>query len=130
MYSRQVLARFQDMTHVGELGDADAYVRVENPACGDVLQLALKVQDGRIIAAKFRARGCVAAIACGSQLTGMIQDRTLTEARTLRRDELVKALGGLPQASIHASHLALEALVAALQQLSTVNVRHDAKIEK
>jgi len=127
MYSSQVLAHFQNMTHVGELHDANSCVRMENPACGDVLQLALKVQGGRIIAAKFRARGCVAAIACGSQLTEMILNRTLDEARMLRADELVKALGGLPNASIHASHLALDALTAALRNLFPVAQKREAK---
>jgi nitrogen fixation NifU-like protein len=117
MYSRQVLEQFQNTKNVGELENADAYVRLDNPACGDILQLALKTRNGRISDARFRARGCVCAIACGAQLTEMVLNRTLPEARALRREDLVEQLGGLPPASGHAAVLAVEALQAALKQL-------------
>ncbi len=117
MYSRQVLDHFQNTRNVGDLPDADAYVRVENPACGDVLHLALKLAGGRIAQARFRARGCVCAIACASQLTEMILDKTPAEARSLGREQLLTALGGLPPASEHAAALAMDALAQALHQL-------------
>ncbi len=117
MYSRRVLQQFQNTRNAGELPDADAYAQVHNPACGDVLHLAVKVAHGRISEAKFRARGCVSAIACASQLTDMLQDKTLAEARTLRREDIVNALGGLPETSIHASHLAMDALAQILREL-------------
>lgn len=116
MYSRRVLEQFQNMAHAGNLPDADVRVKLENPACGDVLELTMKIESGRIVAAKFRARGCVAAIACASQLTEMILNRTLAEARSLHREQLLEALDGLPEASMHASHLALDALAAALKE--------------
>jgi 8-oxo-dGTP diphosphatase len=115
MYSRQVLNQFQNTRHVGDLSNADAYVRVDNPACGDILQLAIKVAQGRIAEAKFRARGCVAAIACAAQLVEMIVGKTLEDARGLQREALVEALGGLPDTSMHASHLAMDALTAAFK---------------
>ncbi|MFB3812681.1 MAG: iron-sulfur cluster assembly scaffold protein [Terriglobales bacterium] len=118
MYSRQVLEHFQNTRNVGELPDADAYVRVDNPACGDVLQLSIKLKRGRISEAKFRARGCVCAIACGSQLTEMIGDLTPAQAQSLRCEDLVKALGGLPDTSMHAAALAMEALTLALRQIA------------
>ncbi len=117
MYSRKVLEHFQNTRNVGELPDADAYARVDNPACGDVLHLALKLAAGRIAQARFRARGCVCAIACASQLTEMIVDTTPAQARALRREQLVEALGGLPPASLHAAALAMDALAQALCQL-------------
>lgn len=117
MYSRQVLEHFQSTENVGDLEDADAYVRQDNPACGDILQLALKVEAGRITVARFRARGCVCAIACGSKITEMILGKTFAEARALKREELTQQLGGLPPASGHAAVLAIDALTAALKQL-------------
>jgi NifU-like protein involved in Fe-S cluster formation len=77
--------------------------------------LAIKVEEERITQAKFRSRGCVAAIACASQLTEMISGRTIAEVRGFRREQLVEALGGLPEASVHASHLAMDALTAVLK---------------
>jgi nitrogen fixation NifU-like protein len=118
MYSPRVLAQFQNEKFAGELPDADVYVQVDNPACGDILRLALKADDERISDARFRARGCVAAIACASQLCELLVGRSVVEARGLRREEVVAALGGLPEASVHASHLAVDALKAALRDLT------------
>jgi nitrogen fixation NifU-like protein len=117
MYSHQVLEQFQNPRHAGELPHADANVCVDNPACGDILQLAIKVRDGCVADARFRARGCVASIACGAQLVDMILGKSLAEVRGFRHDLLVEALGGLPETSMHASHLAVDALAAALKAL-------------
>jgi nitrogen fixation NifU-like protein len=117
MYSAQVLDHFEHPRNVGELENATSSAQVENPACGDVMQLSLRITDGRIEEIRYRAKGCVPAIACGSALTEMVAGRTLADARKLRRIELVLALGGLPTASLHASHLAIDVLAKALNQV-------------
>jgi nitrogen fixation NifU-like protein len=117
MYSAQVLDHFEHPRNVGELTDASAIAQVENPACGDVMKLWLRIEGDRIVDVRFRAKGCVPAIACGSAVTEMIKGRTIHEARALRRVQLVMKLGGLPSASLHASHLAIDTLAAALNQL-------------
>lgn len=117
MYSPQVLDHFEHPRNVGEVERADAVAEVENPACGDVMRLSLKLHQGRVAEARYRAKGCVTAIACGSRLTELLEGRTLEEARRLRREELVESLGGLSQETMHASHLAMDALAAALRQL-------------
>ena len=117
MHSAQVLDHFEHPRNVGELTDASAIAQVENPACGDVLKLWLRVEGDRIVDVRFRAKGCVPAIACGSALTEMIAGRTINEARGVRRIELVLKLGGLPRASLHTSHLAIDTLAATLNQL-------------
>lgn len=119
MYSAQVLDHFQNPRNAGELSSPDAVAEVQNPACGDVLQLSLKVNNGRIINARFKAMGCVAAMACGSALTEIVTGRSVGEAQALRRDEVAAAIGGLPQASTHAAQLAVDALAAALRQIAT-----------
>jgi len=119
MYSAQVLDHFEHPRNVAELPSPAIAAQVENPACGDVLRLCLQVENGRIVEARFRAKGCVPAIACGSLLTELLLGKTLAEARSLRREQLVGALGGLPPASTHASHLALDVLAAALKHFST-----------
>ena len=103
---------------MGELSDADAQARVENPACGDIMDLAIKVSGSRIEDIRFRTRGCVAAIAAGSCLTQMTKGRSIDEARAIKRENLVEALDGLPNASVHASHLAIDALAAVLAKLA------------
>jgi len=117
MYSKELLTHFQNPRNAGELLAPTATAEVENPACGDVLQLSLKVDGAKITEARFRAKGCVAAIACGSLLTEMLQGLTAEQARVLKREELLSRLGGLPPESIHASHLAMDALSATLAKL-------------
>ena len=119
MFSAQLLDHFQNPRNAGELADPSAVAEIENPACGDVLRLTLKVNSGRISDIRFKAKGCVPAMACGSALTELILGKTLQEAYALGREDLSSAVGGLPQASAHATQLALDALSAALNQLKT-----------
>ena len=118
MYSSQVLDHFEHPRNSGDVPNPDASVQVENPACGDVLRLSAKVEEGRIAEIRFRAKGCVPSMACASLLTEMVKGRTLAEARQLRREQLVAAAGNLPPASVHAGHLALDALAALLKKLA------------
>jgi nitrogen fixation protein NifU and related proteins len=116
-YSQQVLDHFEHPRNVGELTDADAEARIEHPVCGDIMKLAIKVSDGRIAEVRYRTRGCVASIAAGSCLTEMIAGKSLQEAASLQREQLVDELGGLSNASMHASHLALDTLQQVLAKL-------------
>jgi nitrogen fixation NifU-like protein len=117
MYSQQLLDHFQNPRNAGDIPDADATVELENPVCGDVIRLSLKLQDGRIGEIRFKAKGCVPAMACGSALTEIVLGKTPQEAHTLRREDLTLAVGGLPQASAHAAQLALDALASALAHI-------------
>src|SRR5579863_7665148 len=116
MYSAQLLDHFEHPRNAGLVVNPDVNVQVENPACGDILQLTLNVTNGNIAEIRFLAKGCVAAMACASALTELVQGRTVEKARSLRREEIVEAVGSLPEASTHASHLAMDALAAALKQ--------------
>ena len=116
MYSPQVLDHFEHPRNSGDLADADARVRVENPACGDILELSARVEGGRILEVRFRAIGCVPAMACGSLITEMVKGKTVAEARAIRKDAIVQKIGGLPQASGHAAQLAVDALRALLEK--------------
>ncbi len=117
MYSRQVIDHFEHPRNVGEVSRPSVSVRVENPACGDIMQLSVRVDGGRIAEARYRTKGCVTAIACGSALTELLTGRSVAEAAAIRRQELVDALGGLSSETMHASHLAMDALRAALREL-------------
>jgi nitrogen fixation NifU-like protein len=117
MYHPKLLDHFEHPRNVGEIADADAIVTVENPACGDVMRLSVKLSGGKITAACYQTKGCVAAIACGSRLTEMLIGQDLEVARKLHRQQLVDSLGGLTPETTHASHLAFDALAAALKQL-------------
>jgi nitrogen fixation NifU-like protein len=115
VYSTQVLDHFEHPHNAGALDAPDVTVQLENPACGDVLKLTAKIGNGRIEQIRFQAKGCVPAIACGSALTELLSGKTLAEAAKLKREDLVNTVGGLPEASQHASHLAMDTLSALLK---------------
>jgi nitrogen fixation protein NifU and related proteins len=118
MYSAQLLDHFQNPRNAGELPKPDAVAEIQNPACGDIIRLTLKMHADRIQDIRFKAKGCVPAIACGSALTELAQGKAAAEARRLKRDDLIAAVGGLPPASTHAAQLALDALSTALSQIT------------
>ena len=114
MFSSQLLDHFQNPRNPGQLANPDASVQLENPVCGDILRLTLRIEDGRIARIAFLAKGCVAAMACASALTELVQGLSLGMAREVTQRDLKQAVGGLPDASEHASQLALNTLRAAL----------------
>ncbi len=118
MYSAQLLDHFQNPRNAGDLAAADVVAEISNPVCGDVIRVSLQVRGERIAEIRFKAKGCVPAMACGSALTELALGMTVPEARKLKREELIAAVGGLPPASSHAAQLALDALSAALNQIA------------
>jgi nitrogen fixation NifU-like protein len=126
VYSAELLDHFQNPRNAGEVEAPDSTARLENPACGDILELSLRLEkslEKRKLEAKciaeirFRAKGCVPAMACGSAITELVRGKNVDEARQISREELVRKVGGLPQASAHASHLAIDTLAALLRNL-------------
>src|SRR5438105_15805236 len=97
MYSAQVLDHFQNPRNAGEIDNADARIRIENPACGDILELTAKIAAERIVEIRFRAKGCVSAMACSSALTEMVAGRTLAEACGVTREGLLEEVGCLAE---------------------------------
>jgi nitrogen fixation protein NifU and related proteins len=117
MYSAQLLDHFEHPRNAGEVVDPDAVAQLENPACGDILKLTMRVTNAQITEIRFLAKGCVAAMACGSALTELVKGTTVEAASRLRREGLVQAVGGLPDGSSHAGHLAMDTLATALKQV-------------
>ena len=114
-YSQKLLDYFQNPRCVGEIADANAVAEVSNPVCGDVMKLWVKVLDGLIQDAKFKAQGCSAAIATSSYATEMLIGMNVAEARLITKEQIADALGGLPAAKIHCSVLASDAIKQVLK---------------
>jgi nitrogen fixation NifU-like protein len=117
------MEHFMNPRNVGEIENADGVGEVGNPACGDMMRLYLKVEQGKIVDAKFRTFGCGAAIASSSMLTEMIKGKTIEEARTITNRHVADALDGLPPVKIHCSVMAEEAVKSALEDYAK---RHPA----
>ncbi|MGD0909817.1 MAG: iron-sulfur cluster assembly scaffold protein [Candidatus Acidiferrales bacterium] len=118
MYSEAILDHFQNPRNAGTLDAATASVSVENPVCGDILELSVRVETGRIVDSRFRTRGCVTAIACSSLLTELLLGKTIAEVRAITSDQMAEALGGLPTATFHAAQLAQDAVQTLLAKLN------------
>ena len=115
-YSDKVNDHYENPRNVGSFDKSDPSVgtgMVGAPACGDVMKLQIKVEDGIITDAKFKTYGCGSAIASSSLVTEWVKGRTLAEAASIKNSEIASELA-LPPVKIHCSILAEDAIKAAV----------------
>ena len=120
-YSTQVLDHYENPRNVGKFDVGDESVGtglVGAPACGDVLKLQIKVEEGIITDAKFKTYGCGSAIASSSLVTEWVKGKTLEEAGQIKNTQIAEELA-LPPVKIHCSILAEDAIKAALEDYKT-----------
>jgi len=113
-YSEQVLEHFMNPRNIGEVDNPDGIGQVGNVNCGDIMRMTIKVDGDTIMDIKFKTFGCGAAIAVSSMVTEMVKGKTLDEAVAINRDDVARALGGLPPKKLHCSNLGTDALKAAV----------------
>jgi nitrogen fixation protein NifU and related proteins len=118
LFSDAVLEHFKNPRNAGDLSGATAKVEVSNPVCGDVLQLAVRIENDRIAEAQFLCRGCTTSIACASLLTEQLRGRTLAEARSISAQSLSQSLNGLPAATFHGAELAADAVQTLVRNIA------------
>ncbi len=116
-YNEIVIDHFTNPRNVGELADAntDGFGLVGDPACGDQMKLWITVRGGRIATIAFKSFGCPGAIATSSMLTTLAEGKTIEEARHITDDDVIEALGGIPERKRHCSILGVRALQAAIE---------------
>ena len=116
-YSDKVIDHYENPRNVGSFDKNDPEVgtgMVGAPACGDVMKLQIKVEDGIIKDAKFKTYGCGSAIASSSLITEWVKGKTLEEAGAIKNSEIAEELA-LPPVKIHCSILAEDAIKAAIE---------------
>ena len=116
-YSDKVLDHYENPRNVGKMDSTDESVgtgMVGAPACGDVMKLQIKVQDGIITDAKFKTYGCGSAIASSSLVTEWVKGKTLEQAGQIKNAQIAEELA-LPPVKIHCSILAEDAIKAAIK---------------
>jgi nitrogen fixation NifU-like protein len=116
-YSDKVIDHYENPRNVGSFSKDDDHVgtgMVGAPACGDVMKLQIKVEDGIIVDARFKTYGCGSAIASSSLITEMVKGMTLDQATAIKNSDLAEELA-LPPVKIHCSILAEDAIKAAVQ---------------
>ncbi len=116
-YNEKVIDHFVNPRNVGELSESetDGFGLVGDPSCGDQMKLWISVRDGCIAKIAFKSFGCPGAIATSSMLTDLAKDRPIVEAKRITDDDVVEALGGIPERKKHCSLLGVLALQAAIK---------------
>ena len=115
MYNEKVMEAYQNPKNVGEVENYNGIGKVGNAACGDIMQITLRIENDVIVDAKFKTFGCAAAIATSSTATSMVIGMTVEEALKLTNKRVVEELEGLPPQKLHCSVLAEEAIKAAIE---------------
>jgi nitrogen fixation NifU-like protein len=113
-YSRTVIDHFRNPRNQRKLDAPDGVGWAINHACSDVVRMFVQVQDGTVTACTFQAQGCAACVAAASVTTELVCGKPVADAKTLPKDAVVAALGGLPEAKVQCSVIAPEAVAAAL----------------
>ena len=115
MYPAALLDHFQNPRNVGELAPPAVMVEVSNPACGDILRLSVRFENGIARDVRYKVRGCTASIAAGSALTEWITGKSRAELSAFPSAAIDEAVGGLPAESKHAAALCADGVKALLR---------------
>jgi nitrogen fixation NifU-like protein len=114
VYSEAVIEHSMNPRNVGDLEDADGFAKVTGP-CGDTMEVWLKVKNGKVSGASFMTDGCGTTIASGSMVTEMAKGKSVSEVQKISQQDVLDALGGLPEESQHCALLAANTLKAAIR---------------
>ena len=114
IYSETVIEHSMNPRNVGDLENADGFARVTGP-CGDTMEIWLKVKYGTITDASFMTDGCGTTIASGSMVTRLAKGKSAGEAQKIDQQDVLAALGGLPEESRHCALLAANTLKEAIK---------------
>lgn len=117
MYNEEVIKEFQNLQNVGVVENYNAYGKIGNAACGDIMEMTMYINPETEIIEQvaFRTFGCAAAQATSSRATTLVKGKTVKEALELTNKAVVDSLGGLPAQKIHCSVLAEEAIKACIE---------------
>ena len=113
-YTETVIDHAMKPRNVGSIPDADGFASVTGP-CGDTMEVWLRVNDNRISEATFWTDGCGTSIASGSMVTELVRGMAIPEALRVRQRDVLDALGGLPEESVHCALLAADTLRGAIK---------------
>ena len=114
VYSETVIDHSMNPRNVGNLEDADGFARITGP-CGDTMEIWIKVNTDTIVKSSFMTDGCGTSIASGSMITELARGKNISEAQRISEQDVLAALGGLPDESEHCALLAASTLKAAIR---------------
>ena len=114
VYSEKTIDHFLNPRNLGGIPAPDGVARITGP-CGDTMEICLKVTDGRVMNASFWTDGCGPSIASGSTVTALAKGKSLSEAQKITQQDVLDALGGLPEDNLHCALLAANTLKEAIK---------------
>ncbi len=114
IYSETAIDHSMNPRNVGDIENADGFAKVTGP-CGDTMQIWLKVKDNTISDARFLTDGCGTTIAAGSMVTEMARGKKVAQVQKISQQDVLSALGGLPEESEHCALLAANTLKEAVK---------------
>ncbi len=122
-YTDTVIEHFMCPRNVGSMNDADGEGNCGDPGCGDSLTIYIKVKNESIEDISFLVFGCAAAIATSSMTTELAKGKAIKEALKLTDDDVIEALGGLPENKKHCSNLGIQTLRNAIDDYYKKNTK-------
>jgi nitrogen fixation protein NifU and related proteins len=115
MFTEESLKRFRNPSNVGELKDCDVIGESGDPDCSDVIKMFIKIENKKVINAKFKVYGCPGAISTTDVFIDMIKGKTIEESLKITEEAISDALGGLPLTHMHCSNLPIESFRDAIE---------------
>ena len=119
MFSERLIDHFKNPRNIGELPPPAVSVNVSNPACGDLMRLSARFENGTVVEVRYQVKGCTASIAAGSALSEWMVGKTALELAAASPAVIEEALDGLAPESRHAAVLSIDAVRALLRSLSS-----------
>lgn len=125
-YNETVMDHLTNPRNIGEMteGKANGFALLGSPSCDDQLKLWIKVRDNKIVDIKFKCFGCPGAIATSSMLTVLAKGKTIEQAKKLTDNDVIIALGGIPEVKKHCSLMGVGALQHAIKDYERKNVKY------
>ena len=120
-YTKELLKHFKNPKFVKPIKNPSGIGEVGNMTCGDVMKLSIKVKDNKIKDIGFNTFGCAAAIASSDVVCELVKGKTIEEAKKIKKEDIIKSLGGMPKIKIHCSVLGIKALKKAIEDFEKNN---------
>ena len=115
IYSEAVIDHAMNPRNLGTMQDADGVASITGP-CGDTMEIWLKVNNNAIVDINFMTDGCGTSIASGSMMAELAKDKSIGEATRISQQDILNALGGLPEESEHCALLSVNTLKTAIKE--------------
>lgn len=114
-YSKKLIEHFKNPKFVKDIKNPDAIGEVGNLKCGDIMELKIKVADNKIKDIGFQTFGCPAAVASSDVVCELAKGKTIAQAKKIKKQNIIKKLGGMPLIKVHCSVLGIQALKKAIK---------------